>query len=509
MTKMSGNLLLKMDHITKRFPGVVALNDVSIELYEGEILSLIGENGAGKSTLMKILSGDYPHGTYEGTITLNGKPLNITSPRYAEKEGIAMIYQHIHVELDLTVTENIMLGILPKNNLGLISWKKARQMAVDVLKRLKVDLDPDTIMRSLNTSMQQLVCIARALVRNPKVLILDEPTAALTESETQNLLAILEELKQTGIGCIYISHKLKEVFLISDRACVMRDAQNISCYLKQEIKSEQIIEDMIGRHMEALYPSMEGRLAGEEVLRVENYAVQHPSSTNKNIIEDVSFSLKKGEVLGLVGLVGSGRSELLRAIFGAMPKRSGKTFINGKPCEIHSTKEAIANHIGFLTEDRKKDGVVGTMDIRENMTLSILKKVSKASFISQKAENEKVQQYFNMLKIKAPSAKTMVVNLSGGNQQKVVLAKSLLTDMQILFLDEPTAGIDVGAKAEIYKIIKDLAESGVSIIMVSSEYPELLAMCDRFVVIANGKVAGEVLRTEASEMKMIRMASNI
>lgn len=507
---MSGKIILKMEHMTKRFPGVVALNDVGIELYEGEILSLVGENGAGKSTLMKILAGDYPYGSYEeGEITLDGQPLRISSPRYAEKAGIAMIHQHIHVELDLTVAENISLGMLPRNSLGLIDWKKTRKIAADALASLKVDIDPDATMRNLNTSMQQLVCIARALVRNPKILILDEPTAALTESETQNLLSILDDLKKTGISCIYISHKLKEVFEISDRICVMRDARNISCYFKGGISSEQVIEDMIGRHMDALYPSMEGRTIEDEVLRVEHFTVQHPSSTNKNIIEDVSFTLHKGEVLGLAGLVGSGRSELLRAIFGALPKRGGKLYIDGKECHINSTKAAIANSIGFLTEDRKKDGVVGTMNIQENMTLSILKKISKASFINGKLESQKVHQYFDMLKIKAPSAKTMVVNLSGGNQQKVVLAKSLLTEMKILFLDEPTVGIDVGAKAEIYKIIKDLAESGLSIVMVSSEYPELLAMCDRFVVIANGRVAGELNREDANETSIIRLASNI
>ncbi len=504
------DVLLEMKHITKTFPGVVALNDVSIDLRKGEIMSLIGENGAGKSTLMKILAGDYPHGSYTGEITLDGEPLHISSTRYAEKAGIAMIYQHIHVELDLTVAENISLGILPRNAFGLVDWNKTRQIAKETLARLKVtDINPDITMRSLNTSMQQLVCIARALVRNPKILILDEPTSALTESETRNLMDVLRELKRTGISCIYISHKLKEVFEISDRIFVMRDARNISTYNRDEIQSEKVIEDMIGRQIDAMYPDMEGRAIGNEVMRVESFKVQHPSSTAKNIIEDVSFSLHKGEVLGLAGLVGSGRSELLRAIFGALPKRGGKLYMDGEVCEVHSTRDGIRNNIGFLTEDRKKDGVVGTMNIAENMTLSILREIASWVFINKKKEGEKVSHYFDMLKIKAPSSKTQIINLSGGNQQKVVLAKSLLTNMKVLFLDEPTVGIDVGAKAEIYKIIKNLAEQGLSIVMVSSEYPELLAMCDRFIVIANGRIAGELAKKDANETALIRLASSV
>ena len=412
------------------------------------------------------------------------------------------------MELDLSAAENIFLGILP-NTLGFVSWEKARNMAREVLSRLKVDIDPDDTVRNLNTSMQQLVCIARALVRNPKVLILDEPTSALTESETGNLLSILTELKQTGISCIYISHKLKEVFEISDRIVVLRDAKYVSTHFHGKVNSQQVVEDMIGHRIDAMYPSMEGRSISDEVLRVEHFQVQHPNSSAKNIIEDVSFTLRRGEVLGLAGLVGSGRSELLRAIFGALPRRDGKVFINGSERRINSTRAAIASGIGFLTEDRKMDGFVASMNIQENMTLSILRKISQATLIRTKTETEKAGHYFNALKIKAPSLKTDIINLSGGNQQKVVLAKSLLTDMKILFLDEPTVGIDVGAKAEIYKIIKELAESGISIVMVSSEYPELIAMCDRFIVIANGRIAGELSKAEADEAVIIHMASGL
>jgi ABC-type sugar transport system ATPase subunit len=505
---MDNDNLIEMRGITKTFPGVVALNDISIDLKKGEILSLVGENGAGKSTLMKILSGDYPYGSYEGEIIMEGAPLRISSPGYAEKAGIAMIYQQIHVELDLSVEENIFLGILPQR-MGFVNWKKTRLAAREALDRLKANIDPGGVMRNLSASMQQLVCIARALVRNPKVLILDEPSSALTETETRNLLDILNKFRESGISCIYISHKLKEVFEISDRIVVMRDARYVRTYYRGNIDSRMVVEDMIGRRMDAIYPSMEGRQISKEVLRVENFKVQHPNSSAKNIIEDVSFALHQGEVLGLAGLVGSGRSELLRAIFGAMPHRWGKIFIEGQEQHISDTRTAIRKGIGLLTEDRKKDGFVDTMNIEENMTLSILKEISRLFFIDKKIEDKKVSHYFDVLKIKAPSVKTQIINLSGGNQQKVVLAKSLLTDMKILFLDEPTVGIDIGAKAEIYKIIKNLAEAGLSIVMVSSEYPELLAMCDRFVVIANGYVAGELSKSEASETAILHMASGL
>jgi len=412
------------------------------------------------------------------------------------------------VEPDLSVAENIFLGILPQA-LGFVKWGKTRGKAEEVLARLKVNVDPDDTVRNLNTSMQQLVCIARALVRNPKVLILDEPSSALTEKETNNLLSILEELKKTGISCIYISHKLKEVFEISDRIVVMRDAKYVSTHYRGNINSEQVVEDMIGHRIDVMYPSMDGRKIEDEVLRIEHFQVQHPNAPAKNIIEDVSFSLRRGEVLALAGLVGSGRSELLRAVFGALPRKNGKVFIEGREQKIADTRSAIASGIGFLTEDRKMDGFVGTMNIQENMTLSILKKISKVAIINTKTENEKSNHFFETLKIKAPSLKTEIINLSGGNQQKVVLAKSLLTDMKILFLDEPTAGIDVGAKAEIYKIIKELAESGISIVMVSSEYPELIAMCDRFIIIANGRIAGELTRADANEAAIIHMASGL
>lgn len=505
---MSSQNMLDLKNITKRFPGVLALSDVSISLKHSEILSICGENGAGKSTLMKVLAGDYPHSTYDGEIVLDGKPLKIVSTGYAESAGIAMIYQEINVELDLSVTENIMLGHMVKNKLGFIDWKKTEKIAKQALDKLKVDLDVNSTMRNLSASVQQLVCIARALVRNPKILILDEPTAALTESETENLMEILKDLKASGISCVYISHKLDEVFRISDRIVVMRDGRVVSEYLKEQINASNIIEDMIGTRMDDMYPAMSGRAIGNEVLRVENLTVKHPNSS-KDIVSNINFSVKKGEVVGLVGLVGSGRTEILRSIFGVLPKRSGKVYVDGKLCNIKSAADAIRCGLGLLTEERKKDGIIGTMDITENMTLSILGKIRRFLFINKDVERKLVNEYFSSLRIKAPSVKTNIMTLSGGNQQKVMLAKSLLTDMKVLFLDEPTRGIDVGAKSEIYKIIEDLSKKGLSIIMVSSEYPELLNMCDRFIVIGNGKMLAEANRGEVDEKQLIRLASGV
>ena len=502
-------VILESKNIVKRFAAVTALDDVSITLKKGEILSICGENGAGKSTLMKILAGDYPHGTYEGEIYINGQRHRIDSTAAAAKAGIAMIYQEISMELDLTVAENIMLGVLPKNKLGLIDWKETRRIAQETLAELKLDLDVNMLTRNLSASVQQLVCISRALVRKPKILILDEPTAALTETETENLMQVIRSLQQSGISCIYISHKLDEVFRISDRLITMRDGKVVTEYEKDQIQADRVIEDMIGRKLEAMYPDMSGRESQDEVLRIENFKVQHPSSSLKNIVEDISFTLHKGEVLGLAGLVGSGRSELLRAVFGALPKLSGKVFLEGEEVDITSPEKAISVGLGFLTEERKKDGIISPMNIGENMTLSIFKKISKYGVFDKKSEMQSINSFFQSLSIKAPSHRTPVTSLSGGNQQKVVLSKSLMTDMKVLFLDEPTRGIDVGAKAEIYKIIKDLADNGLSIVMISSEYPELLAMCDRFVVIGNGRIVAELNKDEADESTLIKLASMV
>lgn len=503
------NVVLSVDRVTKKFLGTTALKEVSLKLYEDEILAVMGENGAGKSTLMKILSGLYPQSSYEGSILLAGKECRFQAPSDSEEAGIAMIYQELNLELDLTVTENILLGRLPKNRFGLVDWEAAKKKASGALEKLHADIDINVTARSLSPSMQQLVCIARALVRDPKILILDEPTSVLTEGETRKLMEVLRELKRDGISCIYISHKLDEVFELCDRMVILRDGMYISEYKKADgYDSTVIIEDMIGRHLDVMYPQSDDRTIGDEILRIEHFRVPHTFAYGKNIIEDVSFSLRKGEILGLAGLVGAGRSELVNALFGAIPKTAGKIYMEGKEVTIRSPKDAKRLGIGLLTEDRKKNGFVGTMSIKHNMTLTVLKEISDMFLINPKKEINKAQKFYDTLRVKAPNMDTLISNLSGGNQQKVILAKWLMTDLKVILLDEPTRGIDVGTKSEIYKIMLDLSSKGISIIMISSEMPELIAMCDRFVVLGKGKVQRIMGKEEANEVTLLKVASN-
>ncbi|WP_312641352.1 sugar ABC transporter ATP-binding protein [Hydrogenoanaerobacterium sp.] len=500
--------VLSVQNITKKFLGTTALRDVSMGLYPNEILAVMGENGAGKSTLMKILSGSYPCHEYEGSILLSGQECRFDNPTDSENMGIAMIYQELNLELDLTVAENILLGRLPVKKHGLIDWERTKTIARAALDKLHAEIDVNVIVRSLSPSMQQLVCIARALVRNPKILILDEPTSVLTETETQKLMNVLCELREQGISCVYISHKLDEVFEISDRMVILRDGQYISEYRKCDgYDSTKVIEDMIGRRLDVMYPTME-REIGDDVLRLEHFKVPHTFAIGKNIIDDVSFSLRRGEILGLAGLVGSGRSELINALFGIIPKTDGKIFLEGKEITINNPQDAKKHGIGLMTEDRKKNGFVGTMSICHNMTLTILKEIKGLLLIDSKKERKRANEYFNTLRVKAPCLDTRITSLSGGNQQKIILAKWLMTDLKIILLDEPTRGIDVGTKAEIYKLMLELSKKGISIIMISSELPELVAMCDRFVVLGKGKVQKIMEKEEANEVSLLKVASN-
>ncbi len=498
--------ILALQGITKKFPGVIALDDVSLELHRGEILALVGENGAGKSTLMKILSGVYPFGSYTGTVILAGKEMKFSHPAESKEAGVAMIYQEISIELDVSVAENIMLGMLPTKGLGIVDWKLAYEKAEEVLKTLGVDLDVRTPTRKLSASFQQLVCIARAMVRNPRVLILDEPTSALTESETTYLIDLLKKLKERDISCIYISHKLDEVIRVADRIVVLRDGRVVSECTEGCFDSKKIVEDIIGRELGVMYPERKGGM-GEVVLEVEGIRVPHPYLPQKFLIEDVSFSVRKGEILGLAGLVGSGRSELLKCIFGAYERCRASITLAGKKVSIGSPNEAIRLGIGLLTEDRKKDGYVGTMNVRENMSLSVLRRVADLFVLNGKRENGLVRRFIGELSIKCPSERSSILTLSGGNQQKVLLSRWLMTEPKVLFLDEPTRGVDVGAKAEIYRIMRDLSESGIAIVMISSELPELLKMCDRFIVLGKGKVQAEFDKNEASETKIMHAAA--
>ena len=502
------DVVLTMRNITKRFYSVTALDGVSLDLFRGEVHALVGENGAGKSTLMKILSGSYPSSAYEGEIQINGKTVSFASTHDAEQAGIQMIYQEISLNPDLSVGENVFLGNLPRRGLRpLVNWGVVMSLTVEALKRVGLDVSPREVVRRLSTSQQQLISIAKALYRHPHILVLDEPTSALTETETQTLMAILGKLRNEGISCIYISHKLDEVFGIADRITVLRDGHVISTTARAAVRPEKIIEDMVGRKIETMYPKVKLPL-GKEVLRVEGFTVAS-RIPGRPIVQDVSFNVRAGEILGLGGLVGSGRSELINAIFGSSGRLAGDVFIDGEKVEIRTPEDSIRHRMGLLTEDRRATGYVGTMNIRENTTLASFPKIFGKMFIHRATEKKYAESYFQQLNVRAPGIETSILSLSGGNQQKVVLAKWLLTDVRVLFLDEPTRGIDVGAKVEIYSIMTELARNGVAIVMISSELPELLAMCDRFVVLAKGRSSGTFTCEEISDSLFMKAATGM
>lgn len=502
---MSEHIILEMKHITKEFPGVIALDDVSFCAYKGEILALCGENGAGKSTLMKILSGSYAESTYRGEIFVDGQQCHFQDPAQSEKAGIDMIYQEISMHLDMTVAENIFLGNWPQAG-KFVDWKTMHQNARKYIQMVGLDLEPDLTLRQLSASQQQLVSIARALSKDPKILVLDEPTSPLTQKEAERLFEILHELKNRGIACILITHKMNEVFQNADRVTVLRDGKSVASYRLSETSERQIIADMVGREITNFYPK-EPVPIGEEVMRVEHFSVPHPFVPGRKIIDDVSFNVRKGEILGIAGLVGAGRSELVNAIFGKDPKLGGSVLIDGQEAVIRTPADAMRAGIALVTEDRKKDGIVGNMSIRANLTLPVLKQVSKHGFLNRKAEQSLSKRYFDNMNIKAPDMETLLQQLSGGNQQKVVLGKWLARNPKVLILDEPTRGIDVGAKYEIYKIMVEMAKKGIAIIMISSELPELLSMADRVMVIANEKIRGIMDASDCTQEKVMELSA--
>lgn len=499
------NYILEMKDVTKKFPGVLALNKVTLQLKKGEILGICGENGAGKSTLMKILSGTYPYGTYEGEILYDGVPVKLTDVSAAQKLGIEMIYQEISMILNSSIAENLYLGNLPGERW--VDFKTLYSETQKILDRVNIKAKPTDRVGNLNSGQMQMLALMRAYIKNPKILVLDEPTSALTNSEVDQLMDILNELRKRGVSCIYISHKLEEVYRICDRVLVLRDGKTIDTHDIHEVNEQILIEQMVGRKIENLYPKKTVPI-GEEVLRVEHLSVPHSTIKNRNIVDDVSFELKKGEILGIGGLVGAGRSEILGGIFGQLSEGvEKKVFINGKEVNIKNPSDAINAGIGFVTEERKLNGFVWMLSIRDNMYLASLDKLPvKGLLVDENEENRLSKSMFDRLRIKAPSIHTKVNTLSGGNQQKVVLSKWLINAPTILFVDEPTKGVDVGAKAEIYGLMGDLVESGISIIMVSSDLPELLAISDRVLVVSNGKITGEFSRDNVSEEAVMRAA---
>ncbi len=502
---MSTNIL-EMKNVTKRFPGVLALDKVNLSLRKGEILGICGENGAGKSTLMKVLSGSYPKDEYDGQIFIDGKEVEFKTVYEAQSEGIEMVYQELNMILDATVAENLFVGNLPGNR-GFVDYKKLYADSAELIEKANLEITPKTKVRTLNSGQMQLLSLMRAVAKKPRILVLDEPTTALTDREVDTLMSILAKLREQGVSCLYISHKLEELFRICDRVLVIRDGQSINTHEIYEVDQDTLIEEMVGRKVENLYPKEKHEI-GEEVMRVEGLTVPHPNIHGKNIVEDIAFSVRKGEILGIGGLVGAGRSEALGAIFGQYTHGvKKKVFVNGKEVKIRSPQDAIKHGFGFITEERKLNGIIWMLPIRENASLASLPQLPGKFFVDHQVEKQEVNKQMERLRIKATSMESPIVQLSGGNQQKVILGKWLMNDPQILLVDEPTKGVDVGTKADFYTIMGELTARGIAIIMVSSDMPELIAMSDRVIVLAGGKITAELKGdSEINDTNIMRAA---
>ncbi|MBA3440002.1 MAG: xylose ABC transporter ATP-binding protein [Pyrinomonadaceae bacterium] len=506
MSSKTVTALLEMSDITKSFPGVRALDGVTFDLFAGEIHALVGENGAGKSTLMKVLGGVYPHPEYGGEILIEGEPRRFRNIRDAEAAGIAVIYQELSLVKDMTVGENIFLGREPQR-FGIVRWNNLYRQAQQLLDDLHLSIDPRTPVRELGIGQQQLVEIAKALSQNARILVLDEPTAALTNAEVETLVQILSKLRSRGVGMIYISHKLEEVFRLSNRITVLRDGRTIGTEPTKELNQSSVISRMVGREVGDIFPTPE-HTAGEVIFEVRNITVDDPYTAGKRLVNDVSFGVRRGEVLGIAGLMGAGRSDLLMAIFGAHAGRmSGEVLVENKRVRITSPAEAIRHGIGFVTEDRKRFGLILDQTILNNMTLASLPLISGRVFTNADREVALGETAMRDLRIKARTVFTVAGTLSGGNQQKVVLAKWLLTKPRVLFLDEPTRGIDVGAKQVIYAQINLLAREGLAIVLVSSELPEVLGLSDRVLVLHEGRITGEFTRANATPESVMACAT--
>lgn len=501
--------ILEMNEISKEFTGVKALTDVNFKVKRGEIHCLIGENGAGKSTLMKVLSGVYPHGTYKGDIVFEGSVQWFNKINDSVKTGIAIIYQELALFPDLTVYENIFAGNEVKRG-SLVNWNQTIVEAKRMLQKVKLNVNPETLIKDLSVGKQQLVEIAKALSKNVKLLILDEPTAALNENDSENLLNLLRELKNQGITCIMISHKLKEVISIADKATVLRDGRTI-CTLdasKDEVSESIIIKNMVGREIDDIYPKRTNQTFGDKILEIRKWTAYDPR-LGREVVKEVNLYVKKGEIVGIAGLMGSGRTELALSIFGNPKsyKIQGELLLDGSSKSFQHPSEAIQSGIAYVTEDRKGDGLFLIQDIKSNLSAANLRGISSKGIINNNEEVIIANRFKDSIHIKAPSVEQIVGNLSGGNQQKVSLGKWLFVGPKLLILDEPTRGIDVGAKFEIYTIMNELIREGMSIIMISSELGEVLGMSDRVYVMAEGKIKGELTNDEADQEKIMQLAT--
>ncbi len=507
---MNDDIILDIKNVTKKFPGVIALNNVSIQVRRGEIHGLCGENGAGKSTLMKILSGVYPYGTYEGSIIYNGEELKLegSSIRQASELGIAIVYQELTLVPTMTVGENVYLGKEPVNN-KIIDWNKLYADTEKILAQYKLDVPSQAIVKHLGMGKMQMVEIAKALSENAKVLILDEPTSALNEAEIDKLMEILAILKEHGVTCIYITHKLDEFFRITDTVTVLRDGQTVTTQPIENLTEEKLVNYMVGREMKERFPKG-NRHPGEVMFEVEDLHAEDPNESGKMVIDGVSFNLRQGEILGIAGLMGSGRTELVTTIFGEYGKvTKGKIKLQNQELNVSSARGAIECGISLVPEDRKGQGLVLINSILKNISLPNLNQFAGFFRLDKDAELKASLHQATSLAIKAPNLHVNCDTLSGGNQQKVVIAKWLMSKPKILIMDDPTRGVDVGAKYEIYKLMNDLAEKGVSIIMISSELEEVLGMSDRVMVMHEGRSSGILDVAEATQEKIMALATGI
>ncbi|MCM3729195.1 sugar ABC transporter ATP-binding protein [Neobacillus cucumis] len=497
---MDSNYLLEMKAISKYFPGTKALSNVNLFVEKGEVHSLVGENGAGKSTLMKIIGG--VHQSEEGEIFFEGKKVNFQNPKGSQEVGIGLVHQELSLCPHMTVAENIFIGRLPKKKSTMVDYKSLYKKCQEVLDIFKVNFKPNQIVATLNIAEQQIVEIAKAISLNCKLLILDEPTSSLTQPEAEVLFEIVEMLKNNGVSILYISHRMEEIFRICDKITILRDGEYIGTVKTTDITENQIVNMMVGRNIENKYPPKSTKIIKKEILKVENLGLNR-------IFNDINFTLYQGEILGFSGIVGAGRTEVMRAVCGIDEKSKGTVYLNGKSLNIKTYSEAIKVGIGYVPEDRKEQGLFLDQSIEKNITAAILKKIKNGLFLKSSKERDLSSEYVKRLSIKISDVRQPVDGLSGGNQQKVLLAKWLAIEPKVLILDEPTRGIDIGAKLEIYKLLRELSEKGIGIIIVSSELPEVIGMCDRVAVMHEGKLKDILQKEDLTEDKIMILASGL